>query len=86
VANTLAYYDTATITVVKSVLVQAPEVGLLNKSLCLAAALDATKVITVIAMNSATLAVLLKLDLDVQQTGLCVLQVFLPKTVKLVKI
>jgi hypothetical protein len=30
VANTLAYYDTATITAVKSFIVQAPEVKLLN--------------------------------------------------------
>jgi hypothetical protein len=33
VANTLAYYDKAAITDVKGAIVQAPEAGLLNKSL-----------------------------------------------------
>ncbi len=46
------------------------EAGLLNKSSCLAAALGATKFIVVIVMNRPHFVVLLKSDLDVQQTRL----------------
>ncbi len=48
-----------------------PEAGLLNKSSCLAAGLGVTKFVTVISMNWSHFVALLKSDLDVQQTGLC---------------
>ncbi len=47
-----------------------PEVGLLNKSLGLAAALSVTKVITIIAMNMVTHCCSLNSNLDVHQTSL----------------
>ncbi len=40
----------------------------MNKSSCLASALGVTKFTTIIAMNWVTFVVLLKSDLDVQQT------------------
>ena len=46
------------------------EAGLLNKSLCLAAALGVTKIITIIVTYWVTLFVLLKSDLDVQRIHL----------------
>jgi hypothetical protein len=46
------------------------EVGLLNKSLCWAAALSVTKVITIIAMNLVTHCCSLNSNLDVHQTSL----------------
>jgi hypothetical protein len=48
----------------------ASEDSLLNKSSCFAEALGVTKFIAMINMNLATHCVLLKSDLDVQQTGL----------------
>jgi hypothetical protein len=48
-----------------------PEAGLLNKSSHSAAALGVTKFITTIAAHLVALFVLLKSDLDVQQTHLC---------------
>jgi hypothetical protein len=49
---------------------QASEPSLLNKSSCLAAALGVTQFKTIIAMYFTHFVVLLKFDLDVQQTHL----------------